>query len=413
PDVGVDVEPLRPEAVRQGVADIGVFSGDDAGQRFEDRHPHAEPREHLGQLQTDSAPADHDERFGKPLQRHRRRVVQVPGFGETWDPGCPGRGARGHHDLARRERTTTRKSNLATGDERSALLEQRDGRVGPQHVPVLRLPQLGHERILLGAYGRPIGLPISRGDSPKSVVDPAVLCLGGADERLRRHTADVHAGPTERAAFDHGDPGAEARTFDGSGKPRGAAPHDQEVELAAGLSDLSRNVDQFSRLSHWLPPGAFVVSVRMVAPKPVSFVRCAAICAGLTCRGSYRTTPRLSSNVTLALYTPFSRFKASRAVVGQLPHVIFEMCSRTVAVSGLWAAMPRVCTLAPTIPPPHSGHKKAAPVSPAATRSPDLADDNMVNLLRGEPASPTSPNPVRSRCFGVERQSAMGNVLVE
>src|SRR3989442_1105278 len=95
------------------------------------------------------------------------------------------------------------------------------------------------------------------------------------------------------------------------------------------------------------------------------------------------------------------------------PHVIFEMCSRTVAVSGLWAAMPRVCTLAPTIPPPRSGHKKAAPVSPAATRSPDLADDNMVNLLRGEPASPTSPNPVRSRCFGVERQSAMGNVLVE
>src|SRR5207245_6860237 len=269
-------------------------------------------------------------------------------------------------------------------------------RVGPQHVPVLRLPQLGHERILFGAHRQPVGVPISRGDPPKSVMDPAVLGLGGADERLGRHTADVRARPTERAAFDHGDAGAQVRGFNGSGEPRGATSHDQQVELA-----------------HRVPPGAFVVSVRMVAPKPVSFVRCAAICAGLTCRGSYRTTPRLSSNVTLALYTPFSRFKASRAVVGQLPHVIFEMCSRTVAVSGLWAAMPRVCTLAPTIPPPHSGHKKAAPVSPAATRSPDLADDNMVNLLRGEPASPTSPNPVRSRCFGVERQSAMGNVLVE
>jgi len=72
--------------------------------------------------------------------------------------------------------------------------------------------------------------------------------------------------------------------------------------------------------------------------------------------------------------------------VGQLPHVIFEMCSRTVAVSGVWAAMPRFCGLAPRIPPPHSGHKKATPVSPAATRRPAFADDNMLNLLRDEPA---------------------------
>src|SRR2546425_9943246 len=229
-------------------------------------------------------------------------------------------------------------------------------------------------------------------------MDPAVLCLGGPDEALGRHAGDVAARPTNRAVFCHRHAGADTGGPNRRRNPRRATPHDQEVKR---------------RLGHWPPPGAFVVSVRIVAPKPVSFVRCAAICAGLTCRGSYRTTPRLSSNVTLALYTPFSRFKASRAVVGQLPHVIFEMCSRTVAASGLWAATPSFCRLAPTIPPPHSGHKKAAPVSPAATRSPDLADDNMVNLLRGEPASPTSPNPVRSRCLGVERQSAMGNVLVE
>src|SRR3989441_1667271 len=245
-------------------------------------------------------------------------------------------------------------------------------------------------------------------------MDPAVLCLGGPDERLRRHAGDVDARTTQRAVFCHRHACAEIGSPNRRREPRRAAPHDQEVELAAGLSDLSRNVrplrllfhvrtisglrdrpldsvsrrlppcqnpslgirvthledladpgdrlerlrdralaviarhaldfdDQFSRFSHWLPPGAFVVSVRIVAPKPVSFVRCAAICEGLTCRGSYRTTPRLSSNVTLALYTPFSRFKASRAVVGQLPHVIFEMCSRTVAVSGVWAATGTDC----------------------------------------------------------------------
>src|SRR2546422_11267 len=96
----------------------------------------------------------------------------------------------------------------------------------------------------------------------------------------------------ERAAFDHCDAGAEVRGFKGSGEPRGATAHDQEVELAAVFCDHRRRLGLFvlptssPRLGHGLPPGAFVVSVRTVAPKPVSFVRCAAICAGLTCCGS-------------------------------------------------------------------------------------------------------------------------------
>src|SRR5439155_3946507 len=163
----------------------------------------------------------------------RRRVVQVAGLGEIWDRWCPGRGACGHHDLAHSQRTTAGEANLATGDEGGALLEQRDRGVDTQHVPVLALPQLGHERILLAAYGRPVGLPIGGGNSPKSVMDPAVLRLGRADEGLRRHTADVHAGPPERAAFDHGDAGAEVRRSNGGGEPRGATPYDQEVKLAA------------------------------------------------------------------------------------------------------------------------------------------------------------------------------------
>src|SRR2546427_1910680 len=152
--------------------------------------------------------------------------------------------------------------------------------------------QLGHERILLGPHRRPVGLSIGRGDSPKSVMDPPVLCLGCADERLRRHTADVHAGPTERAAFDHGDVDAEVRGFNGSGEPRGATAYDQEVELAAAFCDHRRRLGPFvlpmssPRLGHWPPPGVPVVSGRIVAPNPVSRVRCAAICAGLTCRGS-------------------------------------------------------------------------------------------------------------------------------
>src|SRR5439155_274172 len=124
--------------------------------------------------ETHSAPADHDEGLGKALQRHRRRVVEVAGLGETWDRSCPWRGARGRHDLARSQRLTSRESSLATGDESGALLEQSDGRV---------------------------------------------------------------------------------------------APHDQDVKLAAASCDHTR------RLGHWPPPGAFVVSGRMVAPNPVSLVR--------------------------------------------------------------------------------------------------------------------------------------------
>src|SRR5437763_15885424 len=109
---------------------------------------------------------------------------------------------------------------------------------------------------------------------------PAVLRLDCADERLRRHAADVDAGPPERAAFDHCDAGAEVRGLNGSGEPRGATPHDHEVKLARASCDHAR------RLGHWPPPGVFDVSGRMVAPKPVSLVRWAAISAGLTRRGS-------------------------------------------------------------------------------------------------------------------------------
>ena len=61
PDVGVRFYTLRPQIVTQGVADIRVFRRHDAGQRFEDRDPHAQPREHLRQLETHGARADHDE----------------------------------------------------------------------------------------------------------------------------------------------------------------------------------------------------------------------------------------------------------------------------------------------------------------------------------------------------------------
>ena len=92
----------------------------------------------------------------------------------------------------------------------------------------------------------------------------------------------THVPPS--AAFDHGDAGAEVRRSNGGGEPRGATPYDQEVKPAAASRDHRRRLG--SRLGHWPPPGALVVSGRIVAPNPVSRVRCAAICAGLTCRGS-------------------------------------------------------------------------------------------------------------------------------
>src|SRR6266704_332356 len=71
------------------------------------------------------------------------------------------------------------------------------------------------------------------------------------------------------------------------------------------------------------------------------------------------------------------------------------MCSRTVAVSGVWAAKPRFCRPAPWIPPPHSGQKKAAPMSPAATTSPAFADTNMSTSCGTSPRDVLPPNPLR------------------
>src|SRR5438309_8677101 len=45
--------------------------------------------------------------------------------------------SRRHDNLVRGDRATTGQSHLATGHQRGALLEQRDRRVGTQHVPVL------------------------------------------------------------------------------------------------------------------------------------------------------------------------------------------------------------------------------------------------------------------------------------
>src|SRR5213593_4676934 len=111
-------------------------------------------------------------------------------------------------------------------------------------------------------------------------MDPSVLCLGRADERLRRHTADVDARPAQCAAFRYRDAGAEIGCLNRGGETRRASPYDQEVKLAAASRDHAW------RLGHWPPPGVFDVSGRMVAPKPVSLVRWAAISAGLTRRGS-------------------------------------------------------------------------------------------------------------------------------
>src|SRR2546422_2635318 len=123
----------------------------------------------------------------------------------------------------------------------------------------------------------------------------------------------------------------------------------------------------------------------------------AAICGGFTCRGSYRTPPRLSSNVTLALYTPLSRFKARRAVVGQLPHVIFEMCSRTVAVSGVCTATCKGRAPAVWSPAPHSGQRTAATPTPAAKSDVTFNDANMVNLLTQYEFRPPGERQQRDR----------------
>src|SRR5207245_10750117 len=96
---------------------------------------------------------------------------------------------------------------------------------------------------------------------------PAVVCPGCADERFRRPRADSHACPAKRGAFNHRDPGAEIGSLNRGGETRRATPYDQEVKRAAP------SCDDAWRLGHWPPPGAFVVSGRIVAPKPVSRVR--------------------------------------------------------------------------------------------------------------------------------------------
>jgi hypothetical protein len=93
------------------------------------------------------------------------------------------------------------------------------------------------------------------------------------------------------------------------------------------------------------------------------------MCFAVARAGSYRTIPKLSSNVTVAPYTPGTRFKATRAVVGHVPQVIPEMWRRAVAVSANATAAATVDEAVASeaaglaCRDSHSGHKIAAPAT--------------------------------------------------
>ncbi len=81
-------------------------------------------------------------------------------------------------------------------------------------------------------------------------MDPAMLRFGGADECLRGHAADVHAGPAQYPTFRDRDAGAEVCSFDRCGESCRAAPNDQEVQLPVAPRNHSRRIGAAGLVIH-------------------------------------------------------------------------------------------------------------------------------------------------------------------
>ena len=76
------VDPVLPEDLKHLLRDVRVFPRQERLGPFDDRHPAAEPAEHLRELAADVAAAEDDEVLGQAVQLLDRLAVKRPRVGE-------------------------------------------------------------------------------------------------------------------------------------------------------------------------------------------------------------------------------------------------------------------------------------------------------------------------------------------
>ena len=194
---------------------------------LDDRHRHAEPGEHLGDLAA-GRPAAEDEQAARQLAGERRLLVRPRlDVGQALDRRQLRRGADRDDDVGglelvgravvgHRDPPATDDPGHAPVDDRAVVLER---------LHVRGVVGLG------GARGPVDHVVASLGGAGPRVVAALRVDVGAMEQRLRGHAADVRARPAEPPLVDDGDGRAERACLVDGGLAGRAGTDDDEVEL--------------------------------------------------------------------------------------------------------------------------------------------------------------------------------------
>ena len=167
----------------------------------------------------------------------------------------------GGNQDARRGYHPASDSDATLDQSRRAFLDISDVLIGGQQVDVFLLPHLLDQ--IGGAFhhATPVHGMGARRDARKPGRRRAAMDrLGGADHRLGRHAADIHAGTADGAMADQRHALAGLCRGDRGGKSGGAGTNDNEIVVViAGFTVSAAIVFRYS-LVHW-----FFLSLRSVS----------------------------------------------------------------------------------------------------------------------------------------------------
>jgi hypothetical protein len=166
------------------------------------------------------------------VELHRRRGGQVAAAGEAGDIRHVGLGTGGDEVVRGLDAAPVDLKRWpfdepgAAADDLEAILSR--------EVHILLLAHRLDDLALAGDERREVDRLSLRGDAWKSPLACPPAGLGRGKQRLRRDTADVHAGPANGVAFDHHDAQVSASSGDG-GRERATAGTDDGQVVVVGI----------------------------------------------------------------------------------------------------------------------------------------------------------------------------------
>jgi hypothetical protein len=226
---GADHHPGPLEHRHEDGSGLRLLLGEDALGRLDERHPTAQLRERLRQLDADRA-ATHDQQvLGLLGQVEQGAVVEVGDLAEPVDRRDRGGRARGQDEPGAVQQATLdvegvgRRQACPAADEIDPLgLQLRGGLVGgdgvddvvhvPHHLAEVDLADRAQAPLLTGARS---GDPVS-----------------DVQQGLARHAAEVGAVPTWLGLVHDGDAATRLAGGPGGGEPRGARSQHEQVVAA-------------------------------------------------------------------------------------------------------------------------------------------------------------------------------------